>query len=213
MAAARPSVVDRPELPPCPCDGCTLEVDIAIQSSDKRMLGAHSRNIELYSPVLFGQRLEFERRVHGLTIWIAPESADVLMLLLWYLHADRKQPRLDILPFDKLAAFAYAAEGYSIYSAMEVCRMCMRRFVSKHPLGVLAYALEHGYRDLVDEAAPLTVCMGLGEVEKALSLVPEAFTCWVKYREPLVEGLNRATHPPVLYVKDGVSVSHGGCDL
>ncbi|KAF9477111.1 hypothetical protein BDN70DRAFT_881534 [Pholiota conissans] len=36
-------------LPRCPVDGCTLPIDIVLQSSDGAQFGAHTKNLEKFS--------------------------------------------------------------------------------------------------------------------------------------------------------------------
>ena len=101
---------------------CRLTVDIVLKSSDAKLFGAHSANLEMWSsgfpPVSF-------RNPSG-SVDVVPltEASDVLVLLLQYMHHHR-QPDSRKFGFDVLSRLAEAVEKYEIFSAMEVCRIRM----------------------------------------------------------------------------------------
>ena len=96
-----------------------MTVDIFLQSSDGKLLGAHRRNLEMYTARF---------PIAGSAVISEPvfleETYDVLSLMLQYTHNIR-QPSLDDIDFALLASLAEAVEKYMIYSAIEVCKIKM----------------------------------------------------------------------------------------
>jgi hypothetical protein len=108
-----------------PVEDCKWAVDVVLKSSDGELMGAHQRNLEIYTEGF---------PIAGSTVASGPvslvEPADVLRLMLRYTHHTR-QPNLDGVAFTLLASLAEAVEKYMVYSAMEVCRLQMTCVWSK----------------------------------------------------------------------------------
>ena len=94
-----------------------------LKSSDDVLFGAHSTNLEMWSSGF--PPASFCDQSGSLDIVPLTEAADVLGLLLQYMHHQR-QPDSSKFGFDVLSRLAEAAEKYEIFSAMEVCRIRMR---------------------------------------------------------------------------------------
>ncbi|KAF8628615.1 hypothetical protein AX15_003809 [Amanita polypyramis BW_CC] len=167
--------------PVCPVSACTLLVDIIFRSSDNKLFGAHSKNLEYYSdafpPAAFASP-DTARDPVGLT-----EPADVVKLMLCYMHNNRL-PQLEDLHVDLVGNLADAGEKYFIYPLMEVCRLHMRysRFLDRYPDHVLTYAAKYNYDDLFDLVAPKTITWNLDDAYASLGAT-SYFVAWVRYRE------------------------------
>ncbi|PFH48558.1 hypothetical protein AMATHDRAFT_149661, partial [Amanita thiersii Skay4041] len=158
---------------------CTLPIDIVLAASDGKQFGAHRRNLELYSegfpPSTLGDSSEAAGASTKAEIAELPERPEVVELVLRYMHNTR-QPRLDDLGFDVFEDLAEAVEKYSIYSAMEICRVFMERHMHEHPTEALTYAYKHEYHKLANKAAPYTLDWKLNAAQRALG---SAFIGWV----------------------------------
>jgi hypothetical protein len=107
------------------------------------------------------------------------ETSDTLELLFQFMYP-QPQPDLEKLFFNQLAALAEAAEKYHVYSALQVCRLCMKAAVandSSRSLTVLGYGSRHGYMSVCDVAAPETIG---SSTNVALSILGrDVFISWV----------------------------------
>ncbi|KAL1698829.1 hypothetical protein EV121DRAFT_217485 [Schizophyllum commune] len=129
-----------------------------------------------------------QRNLWGTTDFVFKESspgiieveagADTLKILLEFVQP-RRTPLLDDLSFDNLRAVAEAAEKYHIFSAMAIAHIRMSAALKEHPLEVTSYAFRHGYTELLDRAAPLSVGQPASVVFKALAC-PPLFVAWVR---------------------------------
>jgi hypothetical protein len=90
----------------------------------------------------------------------------------------QRQPDLSGIEPSLLADLAEAAEKYEMFSALEICKIFMGNGLQDNPLKVLNYAVRHGYRDIADEAAPLTVSLPLEEV--GTHMYPTYMGSWVR---------------------------------
>ncbi|KZT69447.1 hypothetical protein DAEQUDRAFT_710338 [Daedalea quercina L-15889] len=156
---------------------CSQDADLTISSSDGVVFKVHRLNLGFHSDVFPG--IEPGVPVQDEIVPLA-EKASTLELLFQFVYRQR-QPDLSKVDVDELALLAEAAEKYSIYSAMEVCKLNMRAAIPKIPLKVLAYAARHGYKELCDEAAPYTVDEDAALVAEHLDA--QLFANWVLYRE------------------------------
>ncbi|KAJ7877609.1 hypothetical protein B0H13DRAFT_2200535 [Mycena leptocephala] len=208
MKIGSASLKNLTEVRGCQSDECALEADIYLRSSDGILFEAHSKNLELYSggfpPANFADVGGDEREVVQMT-----ETSSVLALLLQYVH-NQRQPDSSRFQFETLAGLAEAAEKYLVFSAMEVCKIQMRLSIPTHPVRVLAYAAKHGYPELRDIAAPLTISASLQSVEAAMHDMPEILIAWVKYREGFIHTLHFLfKRPPIVLHRGGLNT----CEL
>ncbi|KAF9472587.1 hypothetical protein BDN70DRAFT_886834 [Pholiota conissans] len=138
--------------PTCPSEDCALLVDIVLQSSDGVIFGAHMKNLAEFSEA-------FPRKdsvVVDEDVPILEESADVLKLMLQFMH-HAPHPSLRNVPFTLLSSLAEAVEKYTIFSAIELCKVHMSFRAQEHPIDVLVYALRHNYPEIANETAALSL--------------------------------------------------------
>jgi len=93
---------------------------LTISSSDSVLFKVHRKNLETYSDIFPGADISLDNEVVPLS-----EKASTLELLFQYVYRQR-QPDLSDIDAEELAMLAEAAEKYSVYAAMEVCKMCMQ---------------------------------------------------------------------------------------
>jgi len=175
-----------PEAAICTVEDCKLTVDIVLKSSDGQLLGAHQRNLEMYTEGF---------PIAGSTLAIVSdpvcleETAEVLHLMLQYTHNIRL-PCLDTIPFTLVASLAEAVEKYLIYSAMEICKVKMMHATNDHPNEVFMYSVKHNYPDLTEMAAKSTLN---NSASTFLALIREAGLPddvafrWLRYRNSRME--------------------------
>ena len=96
-----------------------MAVDVVLKSSDGELFGGHQRNLEMYT-----EGFPIAGSTFAADPVVLEETADVLCLMLRYAHHIRP-PNLDIIPFTLLASLAEAVEKYTMYSAMEFCKLKM----------------------------------------------------------------------------------------
>ncbi|KAH9922172.1 uncharacterized protein B0H18DRAFT_1121000 [Fomitopsis serialis] len=164
------------------------DADLTISSSDNVLFKVHRKNLEIYSDIFPGTDVPVNNEVVPLS-----EKASTLELLFQYMYRQR-QPDLNKIDADELAMLAEAAEKYSVYAAMEVCKLCMQSAIQKMPLLVMGYAARHGYESLCEEAAPHTVQAQAADAFKHLD--GGCFASWVLYREHWLEILYDIHCPP-----------------
>ncbi|KAF7329096.1 BTB domain-containing protein [Mycena kentingensis (nom. inval.)] len=187
------------KLPVCQIPDCKLVVDVVFRSSDGSLCGAHAKTLEIFAEGFPPASLlkENEPEVVQLT-----EDSKTLELLLQYLHAGR-HPALSSYAFPTVASLAEAVEKYQVYGAIELCKVRMELSVQNHSLEVLAYAVKHNYRQLANQAAPLTLKKSFQTIRRALPV--NGALAWAQYRDECMELMRKAINvsPPVILHKGG----------
>ncbi|KAF9524872.1 hypothetical protein CPB83DRAFT_945509 [Crepidotus variabilis] len=113
----------------CPVKDCVATIDVILKSSNGKLIGSHQAGLNQYSDAFPAVGFEVTEPVE------LSETADVLQLMLYFMHHVR-QPELKNLDFKVLAGLAEAAEKYSIFTAMDLCKIHMELAVDKHPIEV-----------------------------------------------------------------------------
>ncbi|KAJ7170782.1 hypothetical protein C8R43DRAFT_981034 [Mycena crocata] len=151
------------------------DADISFRSRDHILFRVHIKNLETHSDGFPPSAIcaPGSNEVVDLS-----EPAETLELLFQYMYPQR-QPDLNMIEFPLLADLSEAAEKYQVYSAMDICRIFMGNGLQDNALTVLNYAVRHDYRDIADEAAPLTVSLPLEEVGKHMHQM--YMGSWVQY--------------------------------
>ncbi|KAF9258315.1 hypothetical protein L218DRAFT_737708 [Marasmius fiardii PR-910] len=171
---ARPSTCEAIE-------GCTLPIDVIFQSSDSRLLGAHSKNLESFADVfpLSGSTS------HSDVVPLA-EKGDTLLIFLKFTH-NHPAPDLSGLDIDSLLDLAEMANKYCNYFALTACRQPMRMLASKsaeNALKILRFKAIHRDLEGIDKIAARTmeypilhVAQDFGEHHTY------EFTVWIKFQQ------------------------------
>lgn len=97
------------------------DADIVMSSSDGVLFKLHRTNLAVHSGAFLG----IISNVAEDEVVALAEKASTLELLFQFVYP-RAQPDLKYLDMDELAALAEAAETYSIYSAMGICKIAMQ---------------------------------------------------------------------------------------
>ncbi|KAL0569822.1 hypothetical protein V5O48_012140 [Marasmius crinis-equi] len=151
-----PTPPDSPGLPStCEAiEGCAIPVDVVLQSSDGKLLGAHSKNLEWFTDgfPLSGSTIPSE---------VVPldDKGDTLLLFLKFTH-NHPAPDLSGLDIDGLIDLAEVADKYCNYFALSACRQPMRALSEKSAGDALkALRFKAIHRDLegIDAIAQKTV--------------------------------------------------------
>ncbi|KAJ4490173.1 hypothetical protein J3R30DRAFT_3360963 [Lentinula aciculospora] len=154
--------------------GCTQKTDLVLESQDGIRFGAHSANLAAFSdafPVV-GTGIVANEVVR------MAERADVVLLLLQLTHRQRWL-RSDKIPFGLLQRLAEASEKYFIPAVMEVSYYPFSAAALEHPLEVFVYAFKHGYKDILDTAAPGTLDLPFESTLRKLEMYPSICISWV----------------------------------
>ncbi|KII85204.1 hypothetical protein PLICRDRAFT_335476 [Plicaturopsis crispa FD-325 SS-3] len=168
--------------------------DVVLISSDRVAFNFYRKNIQVHSVGLLNAKandidpsagtndVEFSA-VPMIEAVVVDETSKTLDLLLQFM-SQQLPPSLEGLPFMDVEALAEAANKYGVYAALPACREFMWNTLPEHSFEILAQALRHGDRDLVDHAAPFTIDVEPQHVRKALQNLPPAIvSLWAQYRE------------------------------
>ncbi|TEB37727.1 hypothetical protein FA13DRAFT_706484 [Coprinellus micaceus] len=142
---------------------CRIPVDVVLRSRDKILIGAHQANLSGYSEGFpDADAISDASEPVDLT-----ENAETLRILMYFVHK-LQYPNVSLLKGDALFDLAVAAEKYMVLSAMSTCSLCIQFTVAKDPIRSLRYAVKHGYRDIADVAAPLTMYKSMETMKSGL---------------------------------------------
>ncbi|KAL1733922.1 hypothetical protein EV714DRAFT_203362 [Schizophyllum commune] len=174
----------------CSVDGCDLPVDVVFKSSDGELLGAHSRNLEMYGE-------GFPAAPNGVA---DPEPASLtepaktLRTLLAFMHLV-PQPRIRNLSCKSVLEIAEAAEKYGVHSATQVCAIVLESKGKECPSDVLRFALRHGYKELANTVAPYTLEFSVAEMKSMYKDDDYALMKWLLYCSRWEDLTRRAAKP------------------
>jgi hypothetical protein len=99
---------------------CGPDFDVTFQSSDGILFRIHKINLKVNTGGFVLPEFETHNEIVCLT-----ETAMTLELLFQFCYSDHR-PDVEALDFDALALLAEAAEKYQVFSAMDICKICMR---------------------------------------------------------------------------------------
>jgi hypothetical protein len=101
-------------------EGCPLQADLVLVSSDGHRFGAHTKNLGEFT----GSFPLHLPPANGEEVQMPDVDFKALPLFLRYVHHHR-QPDLSNVPFTTLRQLAEAVEKYDVYSATEICKVQM----------------------------------------------------------------------------------------
>ncbi|PFH48568.1 hypothetical protein AMATHDRAFT_149601, partial [Amanita thiersii Skay4041] len=159
-----------------PVPECDLPVDVILKSSDNKVFGGHTANLDKFSCGFPPASLATSSPASTADPVCLTESGAVLELLLKCLHNQRQQD-LSRCSNMVVIALAEAVQKYMVYTAMEICRLNMCRLAESYPKQVFVYAAKHGYPELLDKTAPMTLTWDAKEAREALGA--RYFLLWV----------------------------------
>ncbi|KAF9074202.1 hypothetical protein BDP27DRAFT_1359720 [Rhodocollybia butyracea] len=154
-------------------ESCSLTVDVVLQSSDGEQLGAHSKNLELYSDAfpIAGSTIPPDGDIVKLT-----ENAQILQLMLCFTH-NMPPPDFSSLNIQTLFAFGETVNlKYNMYYAIK------EQPVTRALCKFLAYKTKVSDLSMIDDVARRTMNIPLENVVGVLVNL-ETFRTWVRYRE------------------------------
>ncbi|KAF9480737.1 hypothetical protein BDN70DRAFT_877175 [Pholiota conissans] len=141
---------------------CDPDADIAFVSSDGVLFKLHSKFFEAVSA---GFSIPNFTTAMSDDLVLLTEPAAVLEILFQFVHPPFQcehfhQPSATDLEADLFFKLATAAEKYLVYSAMSICSVRMHyELYLTHPVQVLNHSENHGYSELSDRAAPITMSL------------------------------------------------------
>ncbi|KAF8900926.1 hypothetical protein CPB85DRAFT_1439321 [Mucidula mucida] len=166
----------------CPDKECNEVVDVIVKSSDRKLFGAHSHRLALYSAA-FPPHVD----AGGDATVDVYEQSDVVELLLRYFHPEHEFPDTMSIHFDLFDRLAEAAEKYTIHSLIEISKLRMRLSVSTQPLEVLQYAVRHDYQTLWEPAAAQSLASCSNRQASAVFGYGRLYSAWTEYRHQFGE--------------------------
>ncbi|KAG7087139.1 hypothetical protein E1B28_013119 [Marasmius oreades] len=158
--------------------GCTIPVDIFIQSSDEKLFGAHTQNLQAFSE---GFPMTHDSRK---VVWFT-ESATILRLFLPFTH-NVKPKDLSTLSVDQLVSLAEVADKYKNQFALLACRKAFSHIAGKsseNAMKILRFKSVHGDFEEIDDVARLTMGFTVKNAMKVFGQNRESFCIWVQYQE------------------------------
>ncbi|TRM57299.1 hypothetical protein BD626DRAFT_412349, partial [Schizophyllum amplum] len=129
------------------------------------------------------------------------ETLEFLFQFVYPVH-----PVLENIPIETLCDIAEAAEKYRMAPAMSVCYIRMKLEYKTSPLRVMAYAHRHGYLELLDLTAPLSVGIPVSQV-LAAPVSPSLFISWASYNDAWAQVLRKS------HVESRMRYGHGRDDI
>ncbi|KAF9258319.1 hypothetical protein L218DRAFT_1080472 [Marasmius fiardii PR-910] len=143
--------------------GCPLPIDVVLQSSDGRLLGAHSKNLQW-----FAEGFPLSGSTSPSEVVPLSETGDTLLLFLKFVH-NHPAPDLSVLEIDELLDFAEMANKYCNYFALATCRKSMSMLANEsmqNALKILRFKAVHRDLEGIDEIAAKTMSMPIVDVLK-----------------------------------------------
>ncbi|KAF8986311.1 hypothetical protein BDQ17DRAFT_1289695 [Cyathus striatus] len=183
-----------------------VDADVVFRSSDNVLFSIHRKNLETHTGAFPPAEFTADEK----EVVTLQESSETLDLLFQFIYPQR-HPSLSDSAFEVLDHLAEAAEKYEVFSAMNICHIRMLKFLeaNQHAEHIMGYAAKHGYKEVVDVAAPLVISMSIGSVIQILP--PHLHLSWVLYREQWKDILHTAL------MKLGANNSHkcgyGNCEI
>ncbi|KAF7352234.1 BTB domain-containing protein [Mycena venus] len=162
---------------------CAADADLKVLSSDNVLFKVHRKNLEFHSDIFAdAASVTIPQKDHNEDIIQFSDNSDVLDLLFQHMYRQR-QPNLADLKFEVLLGLAEAAEKYVVHAALDCCLPEVRNpdLVASHPWEILKFAMKHGYDELANEAARLT--MGMWLTDAHFVLEPDIFKKWIFFSE------------------------------
>ena len=99
---------------------CAVDSDVTFESTDCIRFFLHRKNLEAHTGAFPAPEFETKGEITPLT-----EPANVLRILFQFVYP-RRQPDLECMDFEVVAAVSEAAEKYEVFSAMPICNVRMR---------------------------------------------------------------------------------------
>ncbi|KAF9074205.1 hypothetical protein BDP27DRAFT_223862 [Rhodocollybia butyracea] len=159
-------------------ESCSLAVDVVLQSSDGEQLGAHSKNLELYSDAFpaAGSTMPPDGDIVELT-----ENAETLRLMLRFTH-NMTPPDLSALDLQTLFMFGETVSlKYGIQYASQSVSQEVNRRIDAHPLEILAYKTKVSDLSMIDDVARKTMAIPVEKVATVLvDIRPFALGCYTE---------------------------------
>ncbi|TEB37725.1 hypothetical protein FA13DRAFT_1867456 [Coprinellus micaceus] len=166
----------------CPVRDCPIPIDVMLRSSENFLIGAHKANLSHHSDGF----PDVDAVSDSSEVVDVTESTETLKLLMKFVHK-RPYPNVSLLQDNVLLDLAMASEKYMVHSAMIACSMCLQFTAQKYPIRALAYAVQYGYAEIMDAAAPFTVFESMETVENGLNSESALFA-WVGQKRRFEKG-------------------------
>jgi len=163
--------------------------DIILQSSDEIMFKVHRKNLEVHSEGFAGANSISPASSSNDERVFLTEASAVLDLLLQHMYR-QFDPDLKEVDFATLLSIAEAAEKYQVRSAIRICNIYLRLAIPDHALEMLSYAVKHGYPDMMDKAAPLTLDLPVEDLLAALDT--QHMSRWMAFHRKWLDVLDIA---------------------
>ncbi|KAF9461018.1 hypothetical protein BDZ94DRAFT_1310989 [Collybia nuda] len=143
---------------------CDPAADVVFKSCDNVLFHIDRKNLEVTTGGFPPPGFRSEGEYTELT-----ESAATLELLFSFVYPSRHPPLMEV-DFEVFADFAEAAEKYEVFCAIHTANTKMREAIQDHPIEVMNYASRHGYPELLDAAAPLTLDIPFDQIADTMNI-------------------------------------------
>ncbi|KAF9258316.1 hypothetical protein L218DRAFT_737719 [Marasmius fiardii PR-910] len=161
-------------------EGCSLPIDVVLQSSDGRLLGAHSKNLEWFADGFPLSGSTSPSEIVPLT-----DKGDTLLLFLKFTH-NHPAPDLSLLSIGSLLDLAEVANKYCNYFALGICRQPMRVLAQESAetaLKILRFkAIHHDFEEIDNVAAKTVDFTSLHVLKFFGSNYTQQFAVWLQFQ-------------------------------
>ncbi|KAJ7451210.1 hypothetical protein B0H11DRAFT_314441 [Mycena galericulata] len=135
-------------IPKCEvCNDCGP--DVILEASNGTRFGVSATNLHRFSGAFPAPGFVNEDSAPANEVVILPETADVVRLMVQFIHPGVRQP--DIWRIGNLWQLAEAVEKYMIFPAQGVVKARVRTLATENPIQVFIYAARHGHDDLLPD--------------------------------------------------------------
>ncbi|KAK7021396.1 hypothetical protein VNI00_017390 [Paramarasmius palmivorus] len=166
----------------CPVDGCSIPIDLIIESSDGNRLGAHTKNLEMFNTA-FPLTTSVTHDTNDVVK--LSEKNTVLVLLLQFSHYQEHED-LCGKGLDLVLDLAAAAEKYGNHFAAMAAREAINYYAklsSDNAIRVIPYKATHSDLKGMDEIVRSTMDLPLLTALQCMKSYPEVFYAYALFRE------------------------------
>ncbi|KAK7041613.1 hypothetical protein VNI00_009203 [Paramarasmius palmivorus] len=163
------------------CDavkGCIIPVDIVLETSDGRLLGAHTKNLETFNRAFPPASCVTHNIQEPVKL---TENSEMLRLLLKFSH-NEDYGNTAKLGLDKVLEFAAVADKYGNSMAMYACKVAMNRLANERPenaIRVIPYKVVYSDYEDMDQIVRLTMSLPLQDARTAMRHFPDTYMIYV----------------------------------
>jgi len=149
------------------CNDC--EPDVTLEASDGTRFGVSASYLHRSSGAFPAPGFVNADPIAANDVTILHETADIVRLMVKFLHPAAPQP--DLWRIGNLWQLAEAVEKYKIFTAQGVVKARVRSLATEYPIQVFIYAARQGHDDLLPDVEKPIGLANYKSIEIALKLL------------------------------------------